>query len=45
VVELATTISAGFNQQHLTELLNEEHELAVSRLERAEAMTRDLRQF
>src|SRR5260370_52732 len=31
VVELATTTYAGFNQQHLTELLNEEHGLAISR--------------
>jgi transposase len=31
VVELATTAYAGFNQQHLTELLVEEHQLAISR--------------
>jgi transposase len=31
VVELATTTYAGFNQQHLTELLVEEHGLAISR--------------
>src|SRR5450759_1203202 len=32
VVELATTTYAGFNQQHLTELLVEEHGLAISKL-------------
>lgn len=31
VVELATTTYAGFNQQHLTELLVEEHSLVISR--------------
>lgn len=31
VVELATTTYAGFNQQHLTELLVEEHGLVISR--------------
>ena len=31
VVELATTTYAGFNRQHLTELLVEEHGLAISR--------------
>ncbi|HUY54920.1 MAG TPA: ISNCY family transposase [Candidatus Nanopelagicaceae bacterium] len=31
VVELATTTYVGFNRQHLTEMLTEEHELIVSR--------------
>jgi len=31
VVELATTTYAGFNRQHLTEMLSEEHELSISR--------------
>ena len=30
VVELATTTYAGFNRQHLTEMLSEEHELTIS---------------